>query len=136
MSNSKPIHNHDSHGLGPARDGYSARPGNIARTGGPKKVHSIAVHTGMHKRTKNGDYALGGNHASAMDALTGATVVPGAIKSTPGYGNAGVRSGGPIIANPHDGAKRLTPIRAAFGMKHPQNLEELGRAVLAEATKN
>jgi hypothetical protein len=135
MSN-KPIHSHDSHGFGPVRTGHEHS--DIARDGAPKRVHSIAVHDGMSKRTKTGAVALGGNHASAIDALSGATVVPGAVTAQAGYGNSGIQSGHPFAKPP--GSKRLTPVRAAFGMKdeggNVPNLEELGRAVLAEAVKN
>lgn len=148
----QPPHNHDSHGFGPAREGYITTPGNIARTGGPKKVHSVKVHGGMSTLSKSGAVALGGNHKSAIDSLTGQATVPGSIKSTPGYGNAGVQSGHPFAKAP--GAKRLAPVRAAFGMRGPRDsnrmaeldravfpkgstdLEELGRAVLAQAIKN
>jgi hypothetical protein len=130
-------HNHDSHGFGPVRDGH-AHP-DIARDGAPKNIHSVKVHGGMVRVTKSGALALGGNHASALDAVSGATVVPGAVKSTPGYGNSGVQSGHPFAKAP--GEKRLTPVAPSFGMKHRgtgkvPNLEELGRAVLAQAIKN
>jgi hypothetical protein len=125
-------HNHDSHGLGPVRTGHAHS--DMARDGAPKFVHSVRVHGGMNKVSQSGIVGLGGNHASAIDAVTGATVVPGAVKSTPGYGNSGVHSGHPFAKAP--GTKRLAPVRPAFGMKCADNLEELGRAVLAQAIKN
>ena|ERR1700720_358123 len=125
--------NHLSHGLGDAVTGHT-HPGNIARDGAPKKVHAVNVHSGMRTRSKSGADAMSGHEASAIDSLTGQATVPGSIKSAPGYGNSGVQSGHPFATAP--GGKRLTPVRAAFGMKSADNLEELGRAVLAQAQKN
>ena len=87
----KNIHSHFSHGLGDAITGHT-HPGNIARDGAPKRMHSIAVHDGMTKQTKGGIVATGGDHASALDSLSGLAVVPGAITTAPGYGNSGVQS--------------------------------------------
>ncbi len=125
---------HISHGLGPAHTGHTS-PGNIARDGGPKRVHAIEVHPGMTKQTKTGATALGGNHASAIDALSGATVVPGSIESQPGYGNAGVRSGHPF-AKAIQG-KNLKPVQPSFGMKsrsdRGEHSNDLGEAILRQA---
>jgi len=126
--------NHISHGLGDVVTGHAHS--DIARDGAPKKIHAINVHDGMRTRSKSGYHAMSGHEASAIDSLTGQATVPGSIKSTPGYGNSGVQSGHPFAKAP--GGKRLAPVRPAFGMKDKEgrDLEELGRAMLAQAIKN
>ena len=124
----KNIHSHFSHGLGDAITGHT-HPGNIARDGAPKRMHSIAVHDGMTKQTKGGIVATGGDHASALDSLSGLAVVPGAITTAPGYGNSGVQSGHPLAKPP--GAKNLRPVATSFGQRSRVN--ELGTAIKAEA---
>jgi len=127
--------NHLSHGLGDHVTGHSV-PGNLARDGAPKRVHAVEVNPGMRATPKSGGDALSGHHASAIDALSGATVVPGAVNSMPGFGNAGIQPGHPLSKLPM--AKRLTGTQAAFKMKTGDgdacaDLHELGAAVLAEA---
>jgi hypothetical protein len=92
----------------------------------------------MRATPKSGGDALSGHEASAIDSLSGATVVPGAIKTAPGFGNSGVQSGHPFAKAP--ATKRLTRVAPAFGMSGPgmvapDDLHELGAAVLAEAAK-
>ncbi len=129
---------HASHGLGadtPARHGN--RP-NIARdaTRG-KRVHDIKVHGGMVKHTAEGNYrALGGDHASAIDALSGASIPAAGTMSTPGYGNAGVQSGHPFAKAP--GGKNLGPVKPSFGMRSRTaapgtDMHALGGAILNAA---
>lgn len=129
----KVVH-HISHGLGPARTGHS-EPGNIARNAGPKKVHAIEVHPGMVTRSKRGD-AYGGDHKSAIDAVSGNVVVPGAVTTSPGYGNVGVQSGHPFAKPP--ASKNLKPVQPSFGQRSrtKPHSAELGAAILAEAVKN
>ncbi len=127
--------NHVSHGLGPTHTGHAV-PGNLARDGAPKRVHSIEVHPGMQTRSKSGADVLSGHEASAIDALSGATVVPGAVTTAPGYGNAGVQSGHPFAKPP--GAKNLKPAQPSFGQRSrtAPHSAELGAAILAQARKN
>jgi hypothetical protein len=55
---------------------HGDRP-NIARDAGrAKHVHDVKIHGGMVKVTKGGALAFGGDHATAMDSLTGLAVVP------------------------------------------------------------
>ncbi len=95
-----------------ARSG-NAQPGNIARhsTRG-KHVYDVQVHGGMRSTTRSGGEAFGGAHKSALDALSGDAVVPGAIKSAPGYGNSGVQSGHPLAKAP--GGKNFANNPPAF----------------------
>ena len=125
---------HDSHGFGPVREGRAV-PGNIARDGAPKRVHDINVHPGMVTRSKSGD-ALGGDHKSALDAVSGNVVVPGAVTTAPGYGNAGVQSGHPFAKPP--ASKNLKPVAPSFGQRSrtAPHSAELGAAILAQAVKN
>ena len=125
---------HISHGLGPVHTGHES-PGDIARDGAPKRIHEINVHSGMVTRSKSGD-ALGGDHKSALDAVSGNVVVPGAVTTAPGYGNAGVQSGHPFAKPP--ASKNLKPVQPSFGQRsrtRPHSAE-LGAAILAEAVKN
>jgi hypothetical protein len=128
------IAHHDSHGFGPVRTGHET-PGNIARDGAPKRVHAINVHDGMRTRAKSGD-ALGGDHKSAIDAVSGNVVVPGAVTTSPGYGNTGVQSGHPFAKPP--ASKNIKPVAVSFGQRSrtKPHSAELGAAILAEAVKN
>lgn len=122
------------------------------RIGGREKYQSnLVVHGGMVRQTKNGP-AFGGDHASAMDSLTGLAVVPGSVKSAPGWGNAGARSGHPLAKPP--GGKNLSPVQPSPGMRSrvgetfndaapgqnakrkpdSEMLRSLGKQILAEAT--
>ena len=126
---------HASHGLAD-HEGRAVK-GNIARDGAPKRVHDIKVHGGMVKHTADGSFrALGGDHASAIDALSGQTVVPGIPTSTAGFGNAGIQDGHPFAKAPL--GKNLKPVKPSFGMKSQTaapgtDMHELGRAILDAA---
>ena len=127
MSN-KPIHSHDSHGFGPARDGHAHS--DIARDGAPKHVHSVKVHDGMTRRQTNAANIGGMGHPVAgVGEGGGQPIATNAAAS-------------PLLVNAYGSKpKRLAPVTPSFGMKHRDtgkvpNLEELGRAVLAEAVKN
>jgi hypothetical protein len=128
------VHGHTSHGLGPAHEGH-AEPGNIARDGAPKKVHSVAIHGGMSKQTKSGYVAFGGDHASAIDSLSGNTV-PAANMAAPGWGNAGVQSGHPFAKAPASKVARPTPPSFGQRSRTAPHSAELGAAILQEAFKN
>jgi hypothetical protein len=127
---------HRSHGLGDHATGHAHS--DIARNGAPKRVTDIHFHPGMKTQTKSGAVALGGNHASAIDSLTGQAVIPGAVKSTPGFGNAGVSNGSPIAKPP--GAKVLKPVTPSWGDHGRTNRgsheQDLGAAVLSEALRS
>ena len=128
--------NHLSHGMGDAIRGHH-KP-NIAQDGAPKKVTGIEIHPGMVTRSKSGGDCYGGDHKSALDSLTGTAVVPGAIKSTPGYGNEGVRSGQPFARPP--GSKVLKRAEVSFGQSRGADednaIHELGAAILRSAVRN
>ena len=51
----------------------------LGRDGAPKKAQEGAtpIHNGMRTSTKSGIVAAGGDHSSAVDALTGMATVPG-----------------------------------------------------------
>ncbi len=126
---------HVSHGHGPARDGHDG--GNIARTSGPKKVHAVEVHSAMRTKSQSGADALSGHHASAIDAMSGATVPAGKI-TAPGWGNASARTGNPMAHAP--ASKNVKPVKVhpsqTKGAAHDDQLAELGRAILAQAVRN
>jgi len=136
------IISHMSHGLGDS--GGDTHPGNIARDSrnGPKHATAkpVMVHDGMRTRSAAGE-AYSGQHKSALDALTGATVPTGSgMASAPGWGNGSVRSGDPTAHAP--ASKVLKPVAITPGhrsrtskMDHEQ-LAELGRAILAQAVSN
>jgi hypothetical protein len=129
--------NHMSHGQAD-HDGHHV-PGNLARDGKGKLNRPVPVHGGMSKQTKAGGLALGGNHASALDALSGAAVVPGQVKAQSGWGNAGVQSGHPFARAP--GSKNLRPVPVAFGQRsrgpNPDSaMHEIGQAMPDEAFAN
>lgn len=146
MSNDKfnvPINpafdHHESHGLGEHVEGHAV-PGNIARDGAAKKSTPIKIHGAMVKHTTGGGYrAFGADHACALDSLSGNVVVPGNVKSTPGYGNSGVQSGHPLAKAPQ--GKNLKPVPISHGQGVPKSLHsalgevlhDLGQAVLTEA---
>lgn len=106
--------------------------------GEPKHAQQIVpVHGGMQTKSRSGADALSGHHASAIDALSGATVVPAAVKSEPGWGNASARSGNPFAKPP--GAKNLKPVEihpSHRNTPHDADMQELGRSILAQAVRN
>lgn len=95
-----------SHGAAadvPARHGDKP---NIARDAGKAKhVYDVKIHGGMSKQTKSGPMAFGGDHASAIDSLSGREVVPGKDGS--------VAAAHPLTAAPT--AKNLAPVKASWG---------------------
>jgi hypothetical protein len=97
---------HLSHGAGEHVAGHSV-PGNIARDGAPKNINPVPVHGGMVKQTKSGPLAFGGDHAAAIDALSGREVVPGKDGS--------VANALPLTAPPV--AKNFGPVAVSPGMK-------------------
>jgi hypothetical protein len=126
----QPAH-HESHGLAD-RGGYQthsdATP-NIARDSKVgKHVTQVHVAWGQTKITKSGQAALGGDHASALDSLSGLTIVPGK--------HGAEATAQPLVKPPVE--KRLTQTRPTWGNKDGDgrsggNLHDLGAAVLAEA---
>jgi hypothetical protein len=122
---------HDSHGLGPVREGHHV-PGNLARDGAPKRVHTVAVHGGMSKATKSGALALGGHHASALDSLSGNVVVPGAIQDWP-YSGKVTSNGHPLAKAP--ASKNLKAVAPSFGQRSrtKPHSAELGEAIMQQA---
>ena len=91
----------------------------------------------MVRHTADGSYrAFGGDHASAIDSLSGVTVPAARNTSTPGYGKAGVQSGHPFAKAP--GSKTLKPIPPSFGMRSRSaapdtDMHALGAAILDAA---
>lgn len=133
------LDHHVSHGLGDHVTGHAV-PGNIARDGSPKRAYPVKIHGGQVKHIADGSYrAFGGDHASAIDAVSGVTVPAGRNVSTPGYGNAGLQSGHPFAKAP--GSKNLTRVETSFGMRSRNpgvaelgsKLHELGAAILDQA---
>lgn len=126
------------------------------RVGGREKHQGdLQIHGGMVRRTKTGPLAFGGDHASAIDSLSGEATVPGRVKSAPGWGNDAAQSGHPLAKVP--GGKVLTPVTPTPGMRSRSNdrvggskpgenhmrgkpdvdaMRSLGAAVLAEALCN
>lgn len=138
------LHHHFSHGEGPHVTGHDV-PGNLARDGAGKRQHSIEVHTGMATQTNvKGVRAFGADHRSGIDAISGNAVVPGAVKSAPGYGNAGVQSGHPFAKPPV--SKKLSPPKVSWsdgkdeghGMRNRSGSKDhlaIGEAILREAVQ-
>jgi hypothetical protein len=89
----------------------------------------------MTKQTSAGQTALGGDHASAVDSLTGNVVVPGTRNvAQAGWGNGGIQNGHPLAKVP--GSKNLKPVPPSFGMKGDPAMHQLGEAMIAEAFAN
>lgn len=132
---------------------HGDRP-NIARDGGTAKhVHDVKIHGAMVKQTKSGPLAFGGDHASAIDSLTGREVVPGkggAVatahplttppKAKPSIGRSVGINPGTIRDRFDDAPNGGSPFTDAAGRKahaegrHAMNVE-IGRRVLAEAIR-
>lgn len=108
-------------------------------TGGkdPKPKHGggvTPVHGGMVHVTDGKPVTGGGSSRAYLDSMSGATVQPGkGTMSAPGWSNGTVRSGNPMVHAP--ASKVLTPPAVHPSMKDQttDNLQELGRAVLAQA---
>jgi hypothetical protein len=77
------------------------------RVGKVKHVFDLQVHGGMSKRTKSGPMAFGGDHASAIDSLSGREVVPNKDGS--------VAAAHPLTAPPT--AKNLAPVKPSPTMR-------------------
>lgn len=102
-----------------------ARPGEASEhrracLGKPPKIKRsytdpVPLHSGMATQTRNSGVAWGGDHRSYLDAMNGDSVVPGQIKSTPGFGNAGVQDGHPFAKAPY--SKVLKPVEIVPGMR-------------------
>lgn len=136
--------NHLSHG-----PGSDAAKGHVnsdmARNGAPKRAYEIAVHPGMTRQTKSGATALGGDHASAIDSLSGDDIVPGQVRSAPGWGNGLVRTGRPFAttAASHDASvkpKVLKPVGYSWnGKGDPMRgspHSDLAEAIFKEALRS
>jgi hypothetical protein len=129
----QPTFSHMSHGLGDHADGHAVA-GNIARDGSPKRVVPVAIHPGMTTQTKSGGEALGGDHKSAVDSLSGLVVVPGK--------HGAEATAHPLVAPPV--AKRLAPVAPVPGQRSQTNQDcethgdkvEHGADMLAEAVRN
>lgn len=123
---------HLSHGLGDHARGHAV-PGVLGRDGAPKLVRIVPVSGGMQTRTKTGAIALGGTHKSAIDSLSGQTIVPGAPVQATGY-NPTAQSGNPLAKPP--GSKTVLPVAPAFGMHNragDHDLHAIGQEILREA---
>lgn len=73
----------------------------------PKKAHDIAIHGGMRTATKQGTVAFGGDDASAIDSLSGKSVVPGKPGSA--------ATAHPLAAPPT--AKNYSPVKPVPGQR-------------------
>ena len=105
--------NHISHGLADLAGHHV--PGNLPRDGAPKRVTGIEVAHGHRTRSP------------------GATIT-GPIKTTPGWGNAGVQDGGhPLSRAP--GSKRTILAQPVIGHRSrtSQHSSDLGEAILKTA---
>lgn len=126
---------HQSHGGGEVVTGHAV-PGNIARDGAPKRVHDIKIHGGQFKHTADGSArAFGGDHASAIDSVSGVTVPAGRNVAQAGYGNQGVQSGHPFAKAPQ--SKNVKPAQPVIGQRSRTSdhtkMHELGAAILDAA---
>jgi len=129
----QPTFSHMSHGLGDHAEGHAV-PGVLGRDGAPKRVVPVAIHPGMTTQTKSGGEALGGDHKSAVDSLSGLVVVPGK------HGGEAVAH--PLVAPPAE--KRLAPVAPVPGQRSRTNADcethadkqQHGRDMLDCAVKN
>lgn len=130
------FHHHKSHGEGDHLKGHAV-PGVLGRDGAPKRATSVKIHGGMVRHTADGSYrAFGGDHASAINSLSGVTVPAARNTSTPGFGNSGVQNGHPFAKAP--GSKNLKPVPPSFGMRSRSaapntDMHALGAAILDAA---
>jgi hypothetical protein len=94
------------HSVANAARGMEAQQHTTATLGVPPKpkrsgVENVPIHSGMTKQTKSGPLAFGGDHASAIDSLSGREVVPGKVKARAGYDNGvNVSTAHPLTAPP------------------------------------
>src|SRR5579864_7084282 len=77
------------------------------RAGRAKNSFDLKIHGGQSKQTKSGSMAFGGDHASAIDSLSGREVVPGK--------DGTVANAHPLVAPPV--AKSYSPPRPSPGMR-------------------
>lgn len=106
------------------------------RQGKSKAAYDVRIHDGQSKQTKTGPMAFGGDHASAIDSLSGREVVPGK--------DGNVANAHPLATPPT--AKNFRPVANTPGMRSRQGglarslddptLHELGRCIMDEAVKN
>ena len=131
------IHGHDSHGLGPARTGHAV-PGNVARDGKAKNVHSVKIHGGMNKQTTSGFVAGGGNHASAawthypVQPFQCAAIAPRPDGATPEQQTAR-RSPSRLDQSVSSRRNPLSECARDQNEGSPTPMHELGEAMLAAA---
>jgi hypothetical protein len=102
-----------------------------------KHTQIVAVHPGMKTKSQSGADAISGHHASAIDALSGQTTVPGNVTAQPGYANSGIQAGQHPFAKPIPG-KNLKSVAASFGMRSRSAtpLADIGKAIMDEAFAN
>jgi hypothetical protein len=77
------------------------------RVGRVKAAHDVKIHGGQSKQTKTGPMAFGGDHASAIDSLSGREVVPDK--------DGTVANAHPLTAPPT--AKNLKPVALSPTMR-------------------
>lgn len=116
---------------GANHSGIDARVGSV-----PKNSRPVPIHGGMHRVVQGQPVTGGGHHASALDAVSGNTVVPGNVRTAPGWGNAGVQSGHPFAKAPSTKATRPVAVKPGMRSRTHPHTPELGRAMLAEAFRN
>jgi hypothetical protein len=121
--------NHISHGMS-----EQTKPGNIARSGAPKRVTPVAVHSAMHARTRSGDLVVG----QTLTSLANAPDASGARPLDPTVnGKAFVGKGVPPVV----GHRSRTVNDTVHGGEPGQNWRagvgnldhSLGKAILDEA---
>jgi len=80
---------------------------NLGKTPLPKRAFTDSapeIHSGMKTQTSAGQAALGGDHRSAVDSLTGNVVVPGRVTATRDLGMAACRA---VTRSPRLRARRI-----------------------------
>lgn len=95
---------------------YGNKLGRDPRRG--KNISDLPIHGGMRTATKQGTIAFGGDHSSAIDSLTGKSVVPGKL------GGAAAADPHPLTAPPV--AKNYAPVKPVLGMRSRTNDAEGG----------
>lgn len=130
---------HNGRPSGFSIDNDAARSGDrsgrdMARAGAPKKLGQTHIHDGMRSATKTGGDALSGHMASAVDALSGRTVVPSSD------GDSGQHPlAAPPVAKGYDAPKPTWGMRGAAPTMDPSHETgkshnaDLGRRVLEDA---
>lgn len=80
-----------------------------------KHIRPVEVHGAMVSQSEKMGAALGGDHKSYLDSVSG-TIVPGTVTATPGYGNSGLTSGHPFERPPASKRPLYTP-RPVIGQR-------------------